>query len=269
MDTLGYGANIALAIVLLGSGALKLGREGRAAFAASAPAALVVKLAPRFASAFRASVVIVEAGVAIALLASSSVAAEVVAAVLFVSMAIVLSISKHVAPTKPCGCAGTLSVEVNVSRSRSLVRLAALVGVSLAAVCATALIPSTGAAEILIGFAVTCSIVVAVSRELRPDVLVPRLTALVWHGSARGSLFLLRRSYSWRSLSPYLLDALPEDHWTDSGWEFFQWSAQSDESVGSIVFALRRTAREVRILGTFLGPFSDGVPPRIVARVHG
>ena len=116
MDTLGYGANIALAIVLLGSGALKLGREGRAAFAASAAAALVVKLAPRFASAFRASVVIVEAGVAIALLASSSVAAEVVAAVLFVSMAIVLSISKHVAPTKPCGCAGTLSVEVNVSR---------------------------------------------------------------------------------------------------------------------------------------------------------
>jgi len=27
LDTLGYGANIALAIVLLGSGALKLGRE--------------------------------------------------------------------------------------------------------------------------------------------------------------------------------------------------------------------------------------------------
>jgi len=42
--------------------------------------------------------VIVEAGVAIALLASSSVAAEVVAAVLFVSMAIVLSIQSTSLP---------------------------------------------------------------------------------------------------------------------------------------------------------------------------
>jgi len=269
LDTLGYGANIALAIVLLGSAALKLGQDGREAFAASAPASLATKLAPRFAFAFRASVVIIEAGMAIALLASSSVAAEVAAAALFVSMAIVLSISKHAAPTKPCGCAGTLSAEVNVSQSRSLARLAVLVGLSVVAACTTAFVPSTGTAEVVIGFAVTCVAVVAVSRELRPDVLLPRLAALVWHGSPRAPLALLRRSYSWRSLSPYLLDALPEDHWADGGWEFFQWSAQNGEMEGSIVFALRRTAREIRILGTFLGPFSDGAPPRILARVHG
>jgi len=108
--------------------------------------------------------VIVEAGVAIALLASIECCAEsspLCFSCRWPSFSPFQSTSSH---NNRAAVLGTLSVEVNV-RGRDLSCACRLVGVSWQRVREPPH-PSTGAAEIPDRFAVTCSIVVAVSREL-------------------------------------------------------------------------------------------------------
>jgi hypothetical protein len=211
------------------------------------------------------------------LLETRSVYAAVAAALLFAVMGFVLEMSHRIAPQKPCGCLGRLSQSPSTQPYMRAIRPFALLILSVVCACiagSTTASPGYGADlrfkfASVVAFLVSMTLVVVVSPELRMRKLEENLRLHVRSRSVSSDVRLIRRSYSWKTLHPYLVGSDFLDEWLDGEWRFVQWEARADGKEGSIIFAVLKSPRTTRVHGTFIETSADESIPRILARVNG
>ena len=236
-------AGFYLAAVLLLSSALKARHWTSPEAALRSGLGAVVRGLRLLALVWRA-LVVVEAGLAVALLALPARGAGVAAAAFFVAAAAYAAVLIRLAPDRSCGCFGA-----GDEPASPLVVLRALLLACVAGGYA-AVAPGQvfGDSRAWIGLLLLVAATLAVSREWRRP-FQRRAAARRRRACARAAvevapaMELVRAAKAWRTLEDYLVRDEPTETWREGCWQFLSFEASYGGGIATAVFALGLVGR--------------------------